>query len=171
MKSMGKPVVIVFNACNFSFGEDIYAQNWADVRQVFVRSDQVHKILSVMDLIISIPTNSTAMEEDIRIKRLLETKRPNKIRSSSTLSDLMLVVRETPDIKAYDPTADVQTWVSDGMKTVREKMEDIQDDEESAGSNGSDVCIVEDSDDEDNKRAKQSRKSKSNGTSSTKSGE
>ena len=114
-----------------------------------------------MDLIISIPASFTKVEEDIQIKKLMEKKN----RSSATLSDFMLVVRETPDIKRYDPTADVQMWVAEGLKTVRENVE-AHDEKESTSSDWSDVCIVEDSDDEDKKKTKKKKSQKSGGKSS-----
>ena len=105
---------------HFSFGEDIHALNWSDVHKAFVSVAPVQKILNVMDLILSIPPGSSTVEEDVKIKNLVKLKRKIK-KGSSTLSDLIIVFRETADIRDYDPNADVQMWISEGMKTVQWK--------------------------------------------------
>ena len=109
-------------------------------------------MLNVMDVILSIPPDSVKVEEDILAKYKTEKKRIAQ-RGSSTISDWMVVFRETPKVKFYQPDKDVQLWMADGMKMVEQKIE-IIDDQETEKNDGSEVYIMDSSDEEQEQQAK-----------------
>ena len=80
----------------------------------------VEKVLRVIDLILSIPATSSANERDFSVMSLIKTNRKSWLKNK-TLSDLMVVNRKTPGIKEYNPTDDVNPWISSGMRKPRRK--------------------------------------------------
>ena len=74
------------------------------------------------------------------------------------MSDWMVVFRETPRVKFYNPDKDVQLWMADGMKVVEQKIE-ILDDQETVNNDESEVYIMDSSDEEQEQQAKRKRKS------------
>ena len=113
-------------------------------------------MLNVIDLVLSIPPDSVKVEEDILARYQTQKKRIAR-RGSSTLSDWMVVFRETPKVKFYNPEKDVQLWMAEGMTVVGQKIE-ILDDMETENNDGSEVYILDSSDEEQEQQAKRKRK-------------
>ena len=141
----------------FSFQDDVRGLNWSEVHQSLEDLGSVKRVLSVMDVILSIPPDSVKVEEDI-LARYQAGKKRIAQRGSSTMSDWMVVFRETPRVKFYNPDKDVQLWMADGMKVVEQKIE-ILDDQETVSNDESEVYIMDSSDEEQEQQTKRKRKS------------
>ena len=57
---------------------------------------------------------------DFNVMSLIKTNRKSWLKNN-TLSDLMVVNRETPGIKGYNSIEDVKLWISSGMRKPRKK--------------------------------------------------
>ena len=148
---------MIFFVSIFSFQDDVRGLNWSKVHESFEDIGPVERVLNVMDVILSIPPDSVKVEEDISARYQAEKKRIAQ-RGSSTMSDWMMVFRETPKVKFYNPDKDVQLWMTDGMKAVEQKIE-ILDDQKTVNNDGSEVYIVDSSDEEQEQQTKQKRRS------------
>ena len=102
------------------YGKDIQSTRWQDINKALRPLGTVDKALRVIDLILSIPATSSANERDFSVMSLIKTNRKSWLKNK-TLSDLMVVNRETPGIKEYNPTDDVNLWISSGMRKPRRK--------------------------------------------------
>ena len=102
------------------YGKDIQNTRWQDIKKALRPLGTVDKVLRVIDLILSIPATSSANERDFSVMSLIKTNRKSWLKNK-TLSDLMVINRETPDIKEYNPTDDVNLWISSGMRKPRRK--------------------------------------------------
>ena len=102
------------------YGKDIQNTRWQDINKALRPLGTVDKVLRVIDLILSIPATSSANERDFSVMSLIKTNRKSWLKNK-TLSDLMVVNRETPGIKEYNPTDDVNLWISSGMRKPRRK--------------------------------------------------
>ena len=80
------------------YGKDIHNIKWHDINKALRLLGTVNKVLKVIDLILSIPATSSANERDFNVMSLIKTNRKSWLKNS-TLSDLMVVNRETPGIK------------------------------------------------------------------------
>ena len=97
------------------YGKDIQNTRWQDINKALRPLGTVDKVLRVIDLILSIPATSSANERDFSVMSLIKTNRKSWLKNK-TLSDLMVVNRETPGIQEYNPTDDVNLWISSGMR-------------------------------------------------------
>ena len=102
------------------YGKDIQNTRWQDINKALGPLGTVDKVLRVIDLILLIPATSSANERDFSIMSLIKTNRKSWLKNK-TLSDLMVINRETPGIKEYNPTDDVNLWISSGMRKPRRK--------------------------------------------------
>ena len=102
------------------YGKDIQNTRWQDINKALRPLGTVDKVLRVIDLILSIPATSSANESDFSVMSLIKTNRKSWLKNK-TLSDLMVINRETPGIKEYNPTDDVNLWISSGMRKPRRK--------------------------------------------------
>ena len=102
------------------YGKDIQNTRWQDINKALRPLGTVDKVLRVIDLILSIPATSSANERDFSVMSLIKTNRKSWLKNK-TLSDLMVINRETPGIKEYNPTDDVNLWISSGMRKPRRK--------------------------------------------------
>ena len=102
------------------YGKDIQNTRWQDINKALRPLGTVDKVLRVIDLILSIPATSSANERDFSVMSLIKTNRKSWLKNK-TLSDLMVINRETPSIKEYNPTDDVNLWISSGMRKPRRK--------------------------------------------------
>ena len=102
------------------YGKDIQNTRWQDIKKALRPLGTVDKVLRVIDLILSIPATSSANERDFSVMSLIKTNRKSWLKNK-TLSDLMVINRETPGIKEYNPTDDVNLWISSGMRKPRRK--------------------------------------------------
>ena len=102
------------------YGKDIHNTRWQDINKALGLLGTVDKVLRVIDLILSIPASSSANERDFNVMSLIKTNRKSWLKNK-TLSDLMVINRETPGIKEYDQADDVNLWMSSGMRKPRRK--------------------------------------------------
>ena len=102
------------------YGKDIQNTRWQDTNKALRPLGTVDKVLRVIDLILSIPATSSANERDFSVMSLIKTNRKSWLKNK-TLSDLMVINRETPGIKEYNPIDDVNLWISSGMRKSRRK--------------------------------------------------
>ena len=102
------------------YGKDIQNTRWQDINKALRPLGTVDKVLRVIDWILSIPATSSANERDFSVMSLIKTNRKSWLKNK-TLSDLMVINRETPGIKEYNPTDDINLWISSGMRKPRRK--------------------------------------------------
>ena len=97
------------------YGKDIRNIKWQDINKALRPLGTVDKVLRVIDLIMSVPATSSASKRDFNVMSLIKTNRQSWLKNS-TLSDLMVVNRETPGIKEYNPVEDVNLWKYSRMR-------------------------------------------------------
>ena len=84
------------------YGKEISQMKWTEINKALRPLSTVDKALSIIDLMLSIPATSSANEKDFSIMSLVKTNRKSWL-NKSTFCDMMVVNRETPDIKNYNP--------------------------------------------------------------------
>ena len=80
---------------------------WKKVNDVF--SNKCPAILSLIDLILSLPSSSVEAERGFSLMKLIKTDWRSKLKDT-TLSDLMVVKLESEPINTFDPNDAIAVW-------------------------------------------------------------
>jgi hypothetical protein len=80
---------------------------WKKVNGVF--SNKCPAILSLIDLILSLPSSSVEAERGFSLMKLIKTDWRSKLKDT-TLSDLMVVKPESEPINTFDPNDAIAVW-------------------------------------------------------------
>lgn len=95
---------------------------WQYINECY-RDDHMN-ILALVDLCLTLPASSAECERGFSLMKVIKTDWRNKLKSS-TLTDLMTIVRYSPEVDAYDPTAAVDLWFkNEGSRRSRRTAED-----------------------------------------------
>ena len=108
---------------------------WEDVNNEF--GLQFPNILSLMDLILSIPPSSADCERGFSQVKLVKNDWRSTLTNDS-LNDLLMVQLETPSIEEYDPKPAIEYWINDCKRKRRpiymdkdqEKIEEEREEED-----------------------------------------
>lgn len=90
------------------YSENVQRLTWSEINTAL--TDQgVDKILSLIDFILSLPATSVHNERCFSHMKIMKTDRRSRM-TSSTMTDVLLVKLETPDIEKFDPQSAINLW-------------------------------------------------------------
>ena len=75
------------------------------------------KILTLIELVLTLPASSSENERGFSNMKLIKTDHRSKLKTT-TLDQLLTIQMETPDVKKYQPDDDIHRWLQ-GAKTSR----------------------------------------------------
>nr|XP_006813033.1 PREDICTED: zinc finger protein 862-like [Saccoglossus kowalevskii] len=86
---------------------DLSEVTWAQVNSALV--DKCPNILALIDLVLSMPASSFEAERGFSLMKIIKTDWRSRLKDS-TLSDLMMVKLESPEIGKFSPNAAINLW-------------------------------------------------------------
>ena len=96
--------------------KDVYGLDWTTVNKTC--SDTCLNILSLIDLILSIPAHSADAERGFSEMKLVKSDWRSSLRSD-VLSDLLFIQLHAADIKDFDPEPAIALWSVSGEAAKR----------------------------------------------------
>lgn len=87
--------------------QDIQTLTWDSVNSD--HSQKYPNILTLVDLILTLPASSSETERGFRQMKLVMMHLHSKLRSES-LTDIMVIQMNSPDIKKFDPQKAIHLW-------------------------------------------------------------
>jgi hypothetical protein len=93
----------------FRFKKNFRASTWEDIHAAFGDSG-VTNILSLLDMIHSLPPTSVLNESGFNQMKLIKTDRRHSL-SGRHLNDLMLIRLQSPSVAKFDPSPAIDRWM------------------------------------------------------------
>ncbi|XP_076441074.1 uncharacterized protein LOC143280324 [Babylonia areolata] len=82
------------------------------------RREEMTNILKVMDFLLSLPSHSADCERGFSLMKRVKTDWRSRLRSD-TLTDLMVVKLQSPDVSDFDPLPSINHWSKCGPRKRR----------------------------------------------------
>ncbi|XP_070573865.1 uncharacterized protein [Ptychodera flava] len=96
--------------------EKIYSITWPQINAKYrLRTSNV---LDLIDLVLSLPAGSAECERGFSIMKLTKTDYRNRL-SSATLTDIMRIKLQSPNISEFDPIPAIHLWNSSTQRHRR----------------------------------------------------
>ncbi|XP_048735827.2 uncharacterized protein LOC125651296 [Ostrea edulis] len=91
------------------YGEDLQDRTWSTIHKA-TEDQGVSSVLSLMDLILSLPPISVFDERSFSHMKLIKDDRRTRL-STASLSDIMVVKAESPAVETFDPSTAISEWL------------------------------------------------------------
>ena len=98
--------------------KDINELNVSKMYQMFGHKTQYQNIMSVFELLLTLPASSAEVERGFSRLKFVKNDRRSLL-SESHLNDLMMITLETPEIGLYDPMPAINAWNTAGIMPPR----------------------------------------------------
>lgn len=136
------------------------ARTWDEINSSF--KEKHPNILSLIDLILSLPASSAICEQGFSVMKHVKTDWRSRL-TSPALTDQLRIILESPTIKDFEPDEAINLWYNAGLRGRRvdqepygPRIKDVAtassnelDDSLSDSDDSQSVCSLTDSDDSD----------------------
>ncbi|XP_062615059.1 uncharacterized protein LOC134276793 [Saccostrea cucullata] len=92
------------------YGREIPTLKWRAVHAAF-KNHGVSNILSLADLVLSLPPTSVFNERSFSHMKLIKSDKRSRM-SSQTLSEIMTIKTESPNIQEFNPADAISLWMA-----------------------------------------------------------
>ena len=108
---------------DFRFKDSLSKLSWPEVNRLY--HEECGKVLSVIDLILTLPASSAENERGFSSMKLLKSNRRTKM-SGGTLDKLMSIQMCTTTVDQFDPEPAIVEWMKAGSRPRRPSFMDRQ---------------------------------------------